>query len=452
MTTWKLPPAGLLDPVPAGVSSNGHEAIAAEIAAALGDIGLPVTVPRWDTGPVVTRYEVDPDPGTRVSRIRLAAPDLAVALAAPAIRVALIPGRHAVGVEVPNAHPAIVPLRSALIAAEDPPLTVPLGADVGGAILTADLARMPHLLIAGATGSGKSVMVNALLASLLLRTDPDVLRLLLVDMKRVELAAYRDIPHLLGPLITEPAEAKAALSWLVDEMERRYGQLATVGARNVEGYNRTAAEPLPYVVVVVDELADLILRGKGIEAPLIRLAQKARATGIHLVLATQRPSVNVVNGTIKANFPARIAFAMTSNVDSRTVLDTAGAEDLVGRGDMLYQPADRPHPVRLQGVYVSDREIDALADHWRAQGPPPVTVAYPSASNRAGRQPAPDAPAVDDLLPAAAAVAAGYRVLSAGILERRLDIERPRAAAILEALRSAGRLGDPDAGIYPVVR
>lgn len=447
MTAWQLPSVDLLDPAPSGAAVDGQAAIAAEIAATLGDIGLPVTVPRWEAGPVVTRYEVDPDPGTRVSRIRLAAPDLAVALAAPAIRVALIPGRHAVGVEVPNATPSVVPLRSAMVPAGAPPLTVPLGVDVGGSIVTADLARMPHVLIAGATGSGKSVMVNAILSSLLLRTDPDALRLLLIDLKRVELAAYRDVPHLLGPLVTEPPEAKGALSWLVDEMERRYGQLAETGARNVEAYNRAAVDRLPYIVAVVDELADLVLRGKGIEVPLIRLAQKARATGIHLVLATQRPSVNVVNGTIKANFPARIAFAMTSNVDSRTVLDMAGAEDLVGRGDMLYQPPDKPHPLRLQGIYVSDREIDAIADHWRAQGPPPVTLTYRAIANRAGTIAAPD-----DLLPAAAAVAGEYRVLSAGILERRLDVPRARAAAILDALRAAGTLGEPADGVYPVTR
>jgi S-DNA-T family DNA segregation ATPase FtsK/SpoIIIE len=259
-----------------------------------------------------------------------------------------------------------------------PPLEFAVGADVAGAIRTADLAAMPHLLIAGATGSGKSVMVNAILASLLLRADPDTLRLVLVDMKRVELAAYHRIPHLLAPILTEPAAVKHALDWCVGEMERRYGLLAADKARNIAAYNAADHERLPYIVVVVDELADLVMRGrsaKTIETPMIRLAQKARAVGIHLVLATQRPSVNVVTGLVKANAPARIAFAMTSNTDSRTVLDRAGAEHLIGRGDMLYQPADAPHPIRLQGAYVSDREIAAITDAWRAQGAPVGTIA-----------------------------------------------------------------------------
>jgi S-DNA-T family DNA segregation ATPase FtsK/SpoIIIE len=370
---WTLPPAGILDSAPPATAHNGTGA--ATIAATLAALGLPVSVPRCTVGPVVTRYEVEPAPGTRVSRIRLAASDLAVALAAPSVRVAPIPGRHAVGVEVPNAHPAVVTLAQALIRAGAPPLVFPIGADVAGAIRTADLAAMPHLLIAGATGSGKSVMVNAILSSLLLRTSPDAMRLLLIDMKRVELAAYHGLPHLLSPIITEPADAKRALGWLVGEMERRYGLLAEAEARNLEAYNREH-DRLPYIVVVVDELADLVIRGKGIETPMMRLAQKARATGIHLILATQRPSVNVVTGTIKANFPARIAFAMTSNVDSRTILDSAGAEDLVGRGDMLYQPSTAPHPIRLQGIYVSDREINALAGHWRAQGEPSDVLTF----------------------------------------------------------------------------
>lgn len=443
MTTWTLPPASLLDNTTPVTTSNGHEA-AATIAATLTALSLPVTVPRYEVGPVVTRYEVEPAPGTRVSRIRLVAPDLALALAAPSVRVALIPGRHAVGVEVPNARAAVVTLRDAPIGADSPPLMFPLGADVAGAIVEADLARMPHLLIAGATGSGKSVMVNAILASLLLHTSPDAVRLLLVDMKRVELAAYHDVPHLLGPIITEPADAKGALGWLVGEMERRYGLLAEAECRNVEAYNGDH-DRLPYIVVVVDELADLVMRGKGLEAPLTRLAQKARATGIHLILATQRPSVNVVTGTIKANFPARIAFAMTSNVDSRTILDSAGAEDLVGRGDMLYQPATQPHPIRLQGVYVSDREINAVASFWRAQGGIVDAIAYRV------REPAKADP-VDELLASAALVAREYRVVSAGILSERLGLPYVRSALILERLRTAGTLGEAVNGVYPVVR
>ena len=228
---------------------------------------------------------------------------------------------------------------------------------------------MPHLLIAGATGSGKSVMVNALITSLLCNASPDDVRMILVDLKRVELAAYNGLPHLLVPVITEPERAKAALKWAVNEMESRYRRFAGATARNIRGYNDSRADPadrMPYIVLIVDELADLMMReGKHVEDPIVRLAQKARATGIHMVLATQRPSVNVVTGLIKANFPSRIAFAMASQIDSRTILDAPGAEDLIGRGDMLYQPSDLPRPMRLQGVFVSDHEIGQVTSHWQ---------------------------------------------------------------------------------------
>ncbi len=242
---------------------------------------------------------------------------------------------------------------------------------MAGKAQAVDLAKMPHLLIAGATGSGKSVMVNALITSLLCEATPDDVRMILMDLKRVELAAYNGLPHLLVPVITEPERAKAALKWAVNEMEARYRRLAGASARNIRGFNETRVDPedrMPYIVIIVDELADLMMReGKNVEDPIVRLAQKARATGIHMVLATQRPSVNVVTGLIKANFPSRIAFAMASQIDSRTILDTPGAEDLIGRGDMLYQPSDLPRPMRLQGVFVSDAEIGRVVDHWKAQ-------------------------------------------------------------------------------------
>jgi S-DNA-T family DNA segregation ATPase FtsK/SpoIIIE len=238
---------------------------------------------------------------------------------------------------------------------------------------------MPHLLIAGATGSGKSVMVNALITSFLVRATPDELRMILVDPKRVELADYNGIPHLLVPVITEASRAKAALQWCAREMETRYRKFAGASARNIAGYNETRVDPLdrlPYIVIIVDELADLMMRdGRSVEEPIVMLAQKARATGIHLVLATQRPSVNVVTGLIKANFPSRIAFAMASQIDSRTILDAPGAEDLIGRGDMLFQPSDLPRPIRLQGVFVSDREIRGVTAHWRAEAEPHYDLA-----------------------------------------------------------------------------
>ena len=288
-----------------------------------------------------------------------------------------------VGIEIPNTDFNVVAIRRIL---EDPEVrAIPsriafaLGRDVAGHARAADLAKMPHLLIAGATGSGKSVMVNALITSLLMRATPDEVRLILVDPKRVELADYNGIPHLLVPVITEADRARAALKWAVGEMENRYRRFAGATARNIVAYNETRVDPadrLPYIVIIVDELADLMMRdGRTVEDPIVRLAQKARATGIHLVLATQRPSVNVVTGLIKANFPTRIAFAMASQIDSRTILDTPGAEDLIGRGDMLFQPSDLPRPIRLQGVFVSDREIRAVTAHWRAEAEPHYDLA-----------------------------------------------------------------------------
>ena len=299
-----------------------------------------------------------------------------MALAASSLRIeAPIPGKSAVGIEVPNKDFNAVPLRRVLeeveFTASESKLTFALGRDVAGVAKAVDLAKMPHLLIAGATGSGKSVMVNAVITSLLCKATPDDVRMILMDLKRVELAAYNGLPHLLVPVITEPERAKAALKWAVNEMEARYRRLAGASARNIRGFNDTRTDPedrMPYIVIIIDELADLMMReGKNVEDPIVRLAQKARATGIHMVLATQRPSVNVVTGLIKANFPSRIAFAMASQIDSRTILDQPGAEDLIGRGDMLYQPSDLPRPMRLQGVFVSDGEIARVVDHWKAQ-------------------------------------------------------------------------------------
>ncbi|HUR16641.1 MAG TPA: DNA translocase FtsK, partial [Candidatus Limnocylindrales bacterium] len=280
--------------------------------------------------------------------------------------------------EIPNHTGEIVGFRPLLedVAVGDSAsrLMFALGRDVSGKGYAVDLARMPHLLIAGATGSGKSVCVNALITSLLMRAAPDEVRLVLIDLKRVELAAYRDVAHLEVPVIVEAHEARAVLTNLVHEMEQRYELLAAAMERNITAYNvspRRVGKPMPFMVVVIDELADLMLReGRKVEEPVVKIAQKARAVGIHLVLATQRPSVNVVTGLIKANVPSRIAFAMASNVDSRTVLDAPGAEDLIGRGDMLYQPADLPRPIRLQGVFVSDAEVHAVTEFWRQQSEP----------------------------------------------------------------------------------
>jgi S-DNA-T family DNA segregation ATPase FtsK/SpoIIIE len=309
---------------------------------------------------------------------------------------------------------------------------------------------MPHLLIAGATGSGKSVMVNALIVSLLMTATPAEARFILMDLKRVELAAYNGLPHLLVPVITEPSAARAAFKWAVAQMEDRYRRFAGQAVRNINAWNESRADPadrLPYLVIIVDELADLMLReGRAVEDSIVRLAQKARATGIHLVLATQRPSVNVVTGLIKANFPTRIAFAMASQIDSRTILDTPGAEDLIGRGDMLYQPPDLPRPMRLQGVFVSDQEVKKVIEHWRAEEP---HTHYDSAITAVEEEETEGADDLSDsdadrLLHDAVSVIQEYDRASASLLQRRLKIGYARAARIIDQLQERGYVGPFD--------
>ncbi len=385
---WTLPTIEMLEPRAAGRpgATLDHEANARRIEEKLLSFSIPARVTNINSGPVVTQYEVKPDHHVKVSRIEALADDLAMALAARSIRIeAPIPGKDVVGIEIPNSVSEVVGFRpfvdeSQMLDATSP-LTFALGRDVSGKAYAVDLAKMPHLLVAGATGSGKSVCVNALITSLLMRARPDEVRMVLVDLKRVELAPYNGLPHLLQHVIVEPNEAKAVLNWAVREMEERYKLLAAHGVRNIAAFNSRpeasapageegdgTAERMPYIVLIIDELADLIMReGRKVEDPIVKIAQKARAVGIHLVLATQRPSVNVVTGLIKANVPSRIAFAMASMVDSRTVLDAPGAEDLIGRGDMLYQPVDLPRPVRMQGVFVSDREVSAVTKHWLDQ-------------------------------------------------------------------------------------
>ncbi len=471
---WVVPPLNLLDDVAPkqGGATMDHARNAAIITSKLASFNIPVRVDHWNAGPVVTQYEVQPAPEVKVSRIEGLADDLAMALAARTLRIeAPIPGRTVVGLEIPNSDFNVVALRRIAEEADfrNSPsrLTFALGRDVAGHARSVDLAKMPHLLIAGATGSGKSVMVNALIASLLVRATPDEVRMILMDLKRVELAAYHDVPHLKVPVITEPGQAKAALKWAVGEMEYRYRRLAGATARNIAAFNETRVDPadkMPYIVIVIDELADLMMReGKNVEDPIVRLAQKARATGIHMVLATQRPSVNVVTGLIKANFPSRIAFAMASQIDSRTILDTPGAEDLIGRGDMLYQPADLPRPVRLQGVFVSDKEIGAVTDHWRletvkaqAHGGP---VSYYEMSivdndeDSVGKvEDQPDEEA-DRLLPDAVKVIQEYDRASASLLQRRLKIGYARAARIVDQLEARGYVGTFDgSNARPVLR
>ena len=454
---WSVPPLELLDPTappPSGAELD-HETNREIIEAKLASFNLAASVAGYHSGPTVTQYEITPDPTVKLSRIEGLADDLAMALAARSIRIeAPIPGKALVGIEIPNPVAAPVGLRAIFeevdFEAMGSKLTFALGRGVAGEARAADLARMPHLLVAGATGSGKSVMINAILTSLLLRATPAELRLILVDPKRVELAAYEAIPHLLTPLVVEPERAKRALLWAVAEMERRYRALQTAKSRNITDYNETRADPadkLPMILIVIDEMADLMLReGKQIEEPIVRLAQKARAVGIHMLLATQRPSVNVVTGLIKANVPSRVAFGMASQIDSRTVLDAPGAEDLLGRGDMLYQPSDMPKPIRLQGVFVSDREIRAVTEAWRAQGEPAYldevdALPLPGAGDGEGEDGDEEQ---DELFAEAARVVAEHDRASASLLQRRLRIGYARAARLLDALEEAGIIGPAD--------
>jgi S-DNA-T family DNA segregation ATPase FtsK/SpoIIIE len=424
----------------------------------LASFQIAADVVATNTGPVVTQYEVKPDANVKLSRIEGLADDLAMALAARSIRIeAPIPGRDVVGIEIPNHNSEVVGFRRLLedagMSDATSKLTFALGRDVSGKAYAVDLGRMPHLLIAGATGSGKSVCVNALIGSLLMRATPDEVRLILVDLKRVELAAYRDLPHLETPVIVESHEARAVLTNLVHEMEHRYELLAEAMERNLAAFNvspRRIGKPMPYMVVVIDELADLILReGRKVEDPIVKIAQKARAVGIHLVLATQRPSVNVVTGLIKANVPSRIAFAMASNVDSRTVLDAPGAEDLIGRGDMLYQPADLPRPVRLQGVFVSDPEIRAVADFWRNQAEPTynrdmLAGAEVEDGGEGGQFGWLAKDSDDEMVPRAAELVTQTGRASTSMLQTKLKVGFNRATRIIDELEKHGIIGPLD--------
>jgi len=461
---YSLPGPELLTthaPVRAGAGMD-HETNSQIIVSKLASFGIATQVVGISAGPVVTQYELEPDASVRVSKIEALADDLAMALSARSIRIeAPIPGRSVVGIEIPNRDSNVVGLKSIFeeveFADSSQGLTFALGRDVAGAARATDLTKMPHLLIAGATGSGKSVMVNALIVSLLFRCRPDELRLILIDPKRVELSGYNGLPHLLVPVITEAEKASAALRWTVLEMENRYRLFAEAGARNIAAYNEGRVDPndrIPFIVVIIDELADLMMQdGRSTEEPIVRIAQKARATGIHLVLATQRPSVNVVTGLIKANIPSRIAFSMASQIDSRTVLDAPGAEDLIGRGDMLFQPSDAPKPIRLQGVFVSDQEIEGVVNHWRAQGLPDYQLEIVESAPSTGGS---SAGAADDsdrdrLFDEAVAVIQEHDRASASLLQRRLRIGYARAARIIDQLEAGGYIGAFDGSNARVV-
>ncbi|MEW6649940.1 MAG: DNA translocase FtsK 4TM domain-containing protein [Chloroflexota bacterium] len=463
---WTLPAVeSILDPAtPAAQQSNLEQERAKLIEETLASFGAPVHVVDISRGPTVTRFGVEPDfietrsgrTRVRVAKIASLADDLALALAAPRIRIqAPVPGRAYVGIEVPNTEISRVSLREVLESETfkriRSVLRFALGKDVAGKPTASDLSALPHLLIAGTTGSGKSVCVNSILTCLLLNNTPAEMRLILVDPKRVELTGYNGIPHLLAPVVVETERVIGALQWLQREMDARYHKFSQSGARNIQDYNnRKPADRLPYLVAVIDELADLMMLAPDeTERAITRLAQLARATGIHLILATQRPSVDVVTGLIKANFPARVAFAVASSVDSRVILDQPGAERLLGRGDMLFQAPDAPAPVRLQGVFVSDSEIQRLVDYWRTQSAA-LREQSASASQPVGVDmlpsglPLKQAPlweedsSGDPLVKEAVELVRREGRASITMLQRRMRIGYTRAARLIDTLEEKG--------------
>jgi DNA segregation ATPase FtsK/SpoIIIE, S-DNA-T family len=457
---WSLPTILHMDRYPdVSVSEEDLEQRAQVIEQTLASFRVEATVREINPGPAVTQFALEPGIGVKVRRVTELQNDLALALAVPALRIeAPIPGKSRIGIEIPNTTIATVGLREALessdFAAAKAKLPIPLGRDVNGHYQIADLAKMPHLLVAGSTGSGKSIFVNVLIAAMLLNRTPDELRFVMVDPKMVEMTEYNGIPHLLAPVVTDMEKVIGILRWAVTEMERRYQLFMRSGVRNIEAYHKRSKElgphlekppeNIPYVVIIIDELADLMMTAPDdIETALVRLAQKARATGMHLILATQRPSVDVITGLIKANFPARIAFAVTSQIDSRVILDTPGAERLLGRGDMLYKAADSDKPQRIQGAFVSDKDISAIVSHWRLLAPEPQykpEVAEASNIIKSMR----DEPDGDNLIDRARQLVREQGWASTSNLQNKLRIGYNRAARLIEALEREGILGPQD--------
>jgi S-DNA-T family DNA segregation ATPase FtsK/SpoIIIE len=478
---WPLPSLDLLDQsVEGGITDEERRIKARLIEETLASFKVEARVVEVNTGPAVTQFGLQPAVGVKVNKITTLEKDLALALAAPSIRIeAPIPGKAVVGIEIPNSAISLVSTREVIdgddFEAAKGKLKLPLGKDVSGSPVIAGLERMPHLLIAGSTGSGKSVAVNAFVCALLLKHTPEDLKFIMIDPKMVELIVYNQIPHLLSPVVTEIERVVPTLKWATREMERRYKIFAKHGFRNIDSYKlaarrRADLEPMPYIVLIIDELADLMMMAPDeVETLICRLAQMARATGIHLIIATQRPSVDVVTGLIKANFPSRIAFAVTSQIDSRVILDMNGAEQLLGRGDMLYMAPDAAKPIRIQGTYVSDAEIEKIVTFWRDAHPPepgqPDKDARRRGATAAGGQAQANGAntastiqqlqgpgeflSVDDqdeLLPAAIKLVMQHQRASASLLQRRLRIGYSKAAQLIDLLEQQGIVGPAEDG------
>ncbi len=466
---FQLPPLELLtpgQPWDQQVHEGQMRAQALKLEDTLSHFGVEAKVVAIVPGPVVSRFELEPAPGVKISKVTSLADDLALALKAISIRiVAPVPGKAVIGIEVPNPKRQVVALREILA---DPAyqksasrLTIALGKDIMGQPVVNDLARMPHLLIAGATGSGKSVGLNAMILSILYKATPEEVRFLMVDPKRIELSLYEGIPHLLHPVVVNPREATTALHWAVMEMERRYGLLSDLAARNIEGYNQKVKalkpapgeapedrpRPLPYIVIVIDELADLMLvSSRDTEEYLIRLAQKARAAGIHLLVATQRPSVDVITGLIKANFPTRVSYQVSAKADSRVILDAVGAERLLGMGDLLFMPPGTSRLKRIHGPFVSEEEVTRVVDFLKAQGAPEYEIGILEMQER--EEEAAEAGERDEKWDEAVALVAETRNASISMLQRRLRVGYNRAARIIELMEKEGLVGPSD-GLKP---
>lgn len=448
---YKLPPVSLLSKSTAKQTSFTEKELLgnAEILEnTLESFGIDAKVVQVNCGPTITRFEVQPSPGVKVSRIVNLADDIALSLAASDVRIeAPIPGKAAVGIEVPNKKRSSVFLRdvieSAEFASSPSKLTIALGKDVGGNSIVADLADMPHLLIAGATGSGKSVCINTIIASILYKALPSEVKLMMIDPKVVELAVYDGIAHLISPVVTDVKKAAAALNWIVEEMERRYQTFAKEGVRDIAKYNETNSEkPMPQIVVIIDELADLMMISpREIEDNICRLAQMARAAGIHLVVATQRPSVDIITGLIKANIPSRISFAVSSQVDSRTILDTSGAEKLLGKGDMLFFPVGAAKPLRIQGAFISESEVEKLVNFIKNQKEP---IYEKNLSDFNEIETKKNLTQTDELFEEAVSIVLENGQASISMLQRRLKIGYARAARLIDEMEERGFISGYD--------